>query len=244
MTTREGKALKFVSVSADYAGGIQEGDETPVRIIGGEGGGALGIGDVTPVVWQYSAGATPPTAATTLQSAANVSTAVAVGHLCITSNGDIYKCTDATNQAALVWGQIATELGTAATMNATTNYDPLDPSSIVRRAASGEITNTINTLDTGRVATLWNTGAGIALLMISTTGAGGQSRTINGNYHHLFHDQSAIGSTNGALVFLGASAATNRNAQLIELFASIPTSDPAVAGQPWLDGTTVKISAG
>ena len=206
---------------------------------------ALGNNNTRPnaLIWTTSE-TTPPTTAVTLQDQHRDPRPIEVGHICITNSGDIYKCTDAANQAALVWGQIATELGTAATMNATTNYDPLDPSSIVRRAASGEITNTINTLDTGRVATLWNTGAGIALLMISTTGAGGQSRTINGNYHHLFHDQSAIGSTNGALVFLGASAATNRNAQLKELFASIPTSDPGVAGQPWSDGGTIKISAG
>ena len=41
MTTREGKALKFISVPADYAGGIQEGDETPV-LITNAGGGAGG----------------------------------------------------------------------------------------------------------------------------------------------------------------------------------------------------------
>jgi len=41
MTTREGKAQKFVSVPADYAGGIQEGDETPV-LITNAGGGAGG----------------------------------------------------------------------------------------------------------------------------------------------------------------------------------------------------------
>ena len=34
MTTREGKALNFISVPADYAGGVQEGDATPAYING------------------------------------------------------------------------------------------------------------------------------------------------------------------------------------------------------------------
>lgn len=78
----------------------------------------------------------------------------------------------------------------------------------------------------------------------SNVAAGGKSSSLYGTNHHEFGEVSAIRRDTGALAFLGASAAANRNAQLVELFQSIPTSDPAVAGRLWLDGDTVKISSG
>lgn len=82
----------------------------------------------------------------------------------------------------------------------------------------------------------------------SDSGTGAFSESVSGTYAHQFRDNttavSGIQRTTGNLVFLGASAAANRNAQLKELFASIPTSDPAVAGELWRDGDTIKISNG
>jgi hypothetical protein len=78
----------------------------------------------------------------------------------------------------------------------------------------------------------------------SQSGAGMASTSQNGNYHHTFGSISAIDRVTGGLVFLGASAADNRNAHLKATFQSLPTSDPAVAGELWNDSGTVKISAG
>jgi len=218
MTTREGKAQKFVSVPADYAGGIQEGDETPVRIVGG-GGAGLGIGEVDAIVWQYD-GVFPPTTATTLQATANVDTAVAVGHWCVTDNGDIYKCTDAANQAALVWGLISTS-------TSVTGY----PNTIVLRDSSGYI----------REMFVFSPSGSVPAMGIFSAASSGINIEL-GSAIRNFIEFVGVGHFNsdGVHEFTGASAAANRNAQLTELFSSIPTSAGA-SGTLWNDGGTIKI---
>jgi hypothetical protein len=53
----------------------------------------------------------------------------------------------------------------------------------------------------------------------STNRSGGKTTSFFGTYHHEFGSQSAIARTTGALVFLGASAATSRLAQTNEIQA-------------------------
>lgn len=173
----------------------------------------LAVGQGAQLVWRYAAGATPPVAATTLQTAEGVDTAVAVGHICITSTGDIFKCINASNQAALVWAQalFLTEYGQV-------------------------ISTTLESDATG-------TGAD-ALVALTDSGTGGIIGSSSGTYNVLFgysspNRYSGIKRTDGTLVFIGASAAANRNAQLTELFASIPTSAGA-SGTLWNDGGTIK----
>ena len=220
MTTREGKALKFLSIADDYEGGVQEGDATPVLITGGGGGSGLGIGSVDAIIWQYDGGATPPTSAATLQSAANVATAVAVGHLCITSNGDIYKCTDASNQAALVWGLIAT----TATVNG-------EPNTLILRDGNGYVAP----------VTIFDASSISPAVEILTQNGDGITIEIGAAHQHFIKMSGALEfNSSGVAKFIGASAAANRNAQLTELFASIPTSAGA-SGTLWNDGGTIKI---
>lgn len=188
-----------------------------VALAGQSGSGAaatlLAIGGGASLVWRYPTGATPPTTASALQTLAGVDTAVAAGHLCITINGDIYKCTNATNQAALVWlkALFLTEAGQV-------------------------IGTTLEADATG-------TGAD-ALVALTDSGTGGVIGSSAGTYNVLFgysspSRYSGIRRSNGVLAFIGASAATNRNAQLAELFASIPPS-PGASGTLWNDGGTIK----
>lgn len=216
-----------------------------VALAGQTGSGAaatlLAIGGGASLVWRYPTGNTPPTTAAALQGLAGVDTAVAVGHLCITGNGDIYKCTDASNQAALVWVPIGLSISGAAAAN-----------TVVLRNPDGSIINNLSGESFAFITPIGVLGAAtdnvgvygystdkIGVVGQSTNDSGGRSSSTNGAYHHEFGNQSAIARESGALTFLGASAAANRNAQLTQLFASIPTSAGA-SGTLWNDGGTIK----
>ena len=125
------------------------------------------------------------------------------------------------------------DAGYAADVNATAG-------SVVRREAEGAIQNIL--LTTSSVSAFYgkNIGGGSGVEGISESGTGARSQSISGTYHHEFGTVSAVGRITGVLTFLGASAAANRNAQLTELFASIPTVAGAV-GTLWNDGGTIKI---
>jgi hypothetical protein len=68
--------------------------------------GPIAIGGIneTPNVLIWTSLSNPPTAnAQTLNQNHLEERPVAVGHFCFTNNGNIYRCTNASNQAALVW---------------------------------------------------------------------------------------------------------------------------------------------
>jgi hypothetical protein len=169
----------------------------------------LALGNGSARVWRYEAADVPPADAATLQAASGVADAVAAGHLCITSNGDIYKCTDAANQAALVWVKALFLEADGGILLITSSV-----SQAAFFANSGNHTVRIQNLSNDEMVVFGK----------ETLGA---------------FDPIAQISANGVLEFLGAAAATNRNAQLTELFASIPTSAGA-SGTLWNDGGTIK----
>lgn len=185
MTTREGKALRFVRVPVNYAEGIQEGDSTPVYI---EPDGTSGIPPVDPA------------------TAGNLVVLLADGTLEDAGYG-------------------------------VEQDSPATPS-VVRRDNNRRISNYVN--ENYAIEGGANDGYGVS--GVSQTGSGMRSSSSSGLYHHEFGSpaNSAILRTTGALTFLGASAAANRNAQLTQLFASIPTVAGAV-GTLWNDGGTIKI---
>jgi hypothetical protein len=107
------------------------------------------------------------------------------------------------------------DAGYAADVNATAG-------SVVRRGTSGEIDNSILSGNSSAIYG-YSSGNGVGVESYSNLGPGALSRTFSGAYHHVFGDKdgpvSAIDRVTGALVFLGASADTNRAAQRLEIGA-------------------------
>lgn len=199
--TLAGAANAFTAVSQELT------LQSPVR-----------VGKGSQFIWEYAAGSTPPTTAATLQAEAEVATAVAVGDWCVTSTGDLYKCTNATNQAALVWVAIALAISSAGGAN-----------TVVARDENGYLGQT----------TIANLGFGKALEVYADSGDGISVELGDAISDYIEFTGKGKIDKDGVLRFTGGSAATNRNAQLAELFTSIPTSAGA-SGTLWNDGGVIK----
>ena len=150
-------------------------------------------------------------------------------------------------------GEVATidSNGNAVRSGLTVEVNLNTGASIPARSASGTLNNTANDAINAAISGISGGGASSAGVQgIGLSGTPGiKGYTLDGGYPALFgagvHPHlSAIHPDTGALVFLGASAAANRNACLRGLFQSLPTADPLIAGDLWNDGGAVKISNG
>ena len=124
--------------------------------------------------------------------------------------------------------------------------------SVPARTTNGVLSNTASSATNGAVTGVNPGGSGdtAGVVGIGDSGTHGlMGMAFAPGYHAVFGFAPFPGFVSaidqqGKLVFFGSSAASNRNAQLKELFQSMPTSDPFVAGELWNDGGVVKISSG
>jgi hypothetical protein len=136
-------------------------------------------------------------------------------------------------------------LGTAAVEDASV---PGAPNTVVHRNANGSINNT-GSFGGDRAGNFFNfDGVGLFVYGTGTSELPASlvvEATVTDANFVLLGDRVRFDRATGMMKFIHSTqAAANRNAQLKELFQSLPTSDPTVAGELWNDSGTVKISAG
>lgn len=113
---------------------------------------------------------------------------------------------------------------------ATTNAEP---DSVVKRDGRGVIIN-YPTLPNNLPAASLTSRSGTTLIL----------ETESAERYVEFGELSCIMADTGILAFRGDNATTNRIEQLKELVSTLPTTDPEVLGEPWLNAGVLTFSQG
>jgi len=240
MPVQEGKAIKATIVPANYDGGLQEGDTTPIYIdnVGG------GIPLIDPAVAGNLAvqtaggelvdgGVALADVALTADTMPKIDPAVAGNLVVQTADGTLvdagYAASTANTPNTVVrrttTGQInvtgGTEIGLFS-VNATGTAGTAVNASVSTGTGVNASTNTgtgVNASTNTGTGVNASAGSGTGVNASSVSGTAAISTTSSGTYHHAFGTVSAIARTTGALTFVGASADANRLAQTNEIQA-------------------------
>lgn len=144
----------------------------------------------------------------------------------------LFAAVDAAAARGAIGAVSSDDLGSAAYEDANSNGTV--PATVVKRTTDGGI-NVIG-----------NQFAGVAAF--STSGPGIEAASSTGQSTAVFKDgilaRSTINRELGHLTFVGSAAAAGRSALLKELVQSLPTADPGIAGEPWLNNGVLTFSQG
>jgi hypothetical protein len=260
MANREGKALSFVRVPSNYAAGIQEGDPTPVYIFPDDGSGIPLIDPATAgdLVVQTADGElvgagtgivleqdpNQPTAARNALATGAAPNTLGVGAVDLQSVRQ-----ESTNVAS---GDVSFAVGYRSTASGLTAVAIGD--GVVASGQSSQAYG-VSSLASGD----FSEASGVRAQAIHS-GARVNSDSFLQNFPSIIADEYAVRARGGVRLVTATDGAgvptktttltpaglwtytdaASRNAQLTELFASIPTVAGAV-GTLWNDGGTIKI---